>query len=561
MPSTLAAALLGAVALSPSADAAVLVTGLTANVNDPMSHGTLGDSLLSLDEAIRLLNGTLTLAQLSPAEAAQVTGAGAAVDCALLDPTVTPTVTLQNPLTPITGTGQGRVRVEGLLPAGPGGMPLMTLLLGGGNAHVLAIRSHLVDIKGLHLDGGQIGFDVHTSNSAMNHANMAHIMECDMHGQTVAGLQVHGTGTDRSGVMLHHVHFHQMARGIWVDDQTAFGWTMVECEHVHMDLVALGAEVLEGGQGNMSMLMFFRSHFDGGANFMRVRRVAGSTQQFMIRIVHCEVTSTGETVDVQGIAGGLTMVHHHVSDLTAPVGQKVMRLWPKTADFDFHGTEVHFTGDVSVQASLFTQRVYQQNNLYTNCTITFDCDSSLPNLLWNQYDNCTILVPASARTPVRLRSSELVNCTVDGQSLLAPVTLEGCWSNGSTLTGQASALNPAPMPFLANAEVTPTDAPLGTTFDLVADVPQDIGLLWVFSFAIPRPNTVQEPIRFYGDPVGASVLGGFFTGQSRTTLPMPNNPVLVGLELYMAPVTFPLLNQPYAPALHLPRGGLLRPVP
>ena len=43
-----------------------------ATVNDPNSPGTVGDQLLSLDEAIQLANGTLAASALSPAEQAQV---------------------------------------------------------------------------------------------------------------------------------------------------------------------------------------------------------------------------------------------------------------------------------------------------------------------------------------------------------------------------------------------------------------------------------------------------------------------------------------------------------
>ncbi|MEC7726879.1 MAG: hypothetical protein VYD05_15260, partial [Planctomycetota bacterium] len=43
-----------------------------AFVNDVLSHGAVGDGYLSLNEAIRLHNGTLPVAQLSTAEQAQV---------------------------------------------------------------------------------------------------------------------------------------------------------------------------------------------------------------------------------------------------------------------------------------------------------------------------------------------------------------------------------------------------------------------------------------------------------------------------------------------------------
>jgi hypothetical protein len=40
---------------------------------------------------------------------------------------------------------------------------------------------------------------------------------------------------------------------------------------------------------------------------------------------------------------------------------------------------------------------------------------------------------------------------------------------------------------------------------------------------------------------------------------VPNNPALVGFEVYFQAIAIPLLGQGYAPAYHLPRGGLIRP--
>ncbi len=535
-------------------------TGMVANVNDPLSHGQLGDSKLSLDEAIRLLNGTLTIGQLSAAESGQVVGAGAFVATAMIDPRITSTITVEQPLTPVTGSGNGEVRIEGMIVPAPPGPPLMTLLVGGNNAWILALRTHEVHVMGLHFDGGQVGVDVRTPmmNMSAGHGGMAMLHECDLHGQTSAGVLLHGAGADRSGVMLHHVHFHQMPRGIFVDDQTTTGLTMAELEHVHMDLVDLAAEQMTNGQGGaMSMLMFFRSHIDGGKNFIRARRGVGSQQQFMIRVVHCDVHVTEDALDVEGVASGLTMVHHHVSSIHAGQGFKVMHLWPKAALFDYHGTEVHMEGDVLVQANLFTQRVYQHNVHYENGTLTFDCDGSLPNFLYNKYTNCTVIVPSTARAPLRIRSSELTNTVVTGASVVAPISLEGCLENNVTLTGQSSSVNAAPAPFLAEASISPSHVPLGGTFTMTADVPANFGLLWVFTVSIERPNTVQEPFPYYGDPNSAVVLPGIHQGLFNNTVTIPNDPALVDFEAFVQPVVVPLQGQAYAAPYHLPRGGRL----
>ena len=137
-----------------------LPIGLTANVNDPMSHGMLGDGLLSLDEAIRLANGTLTMAQLSAAEQAQVTGTGMVVEAIAVDPMTTPMIMVQAPLTDVMGMGMmggPRLTITGMGMGGPG--MNMVMLQGGTNAHVLALRSHHVTVMGFQFMGGQVGVD------------------------------------------------------------------------------------------------------------------------------------------------------------------------------------------------------------------------------------------------------------------------------------------------------------------------------------------------------------------------------------------------------------------
>ena len=86
---------------------------LIAFVDDPMSHGTVGDARLSLDEAIRLANGSLAIASLSPAEKARLSGASGIVETARVDATATPTITLEAPFTDVAGQGNG-VLIEGL---------------------------------------------------------------------------------------------------------------------------------------------------------------------------------------------------------------------------------------------------------------------------------------------------------------------------------------------------------------------------------------------------------------------------------------------------------------
>jgi hypothetical protein len=388
---------------------------------------------------------------------------------------------------------------------------------------------------------------------------MAEVMHCEFSGQTTAAVRLHGTGADESMLMLHECRFTNMPLAFLLDDQVAGGMVMIEAEHIAMDGVALGCRVLEGGSGaNMSMFNLFRSTFTNGATLAEKRRQPGSTQQFMFRIVFTNATCSGHVLDCEGGATGLTMVHLHHSDFVAGAGQKAFWTHPRTAEFDVHGSEMEFAGDVTVAANLSSLRVWQQNNRYRDGTVTFDVDGALPNLLWNHYENCTIDVPASARSPVVVRGSQLVATNVNSASFLAPITLQGCWRSGGNVTGFASETSPAPARFLGTTAVTPAEPRIGTSVVLNTDLPWGIGLVWDFALSYPRPVTTQEPVRFYGDPATVIVLPALVVFQSSITVPIPADPALVDLELYVQGIALPLLGQGWAPAYHLPRGQTLR---
>lgn len=554
----LVAATLAAVSPSgPATKSAGPATTLTAHVDDARSHGVLGDGFLSLDEAIRLCNGTLTIAQLSVAEAAMVTGTGTVVDTVEMDPAVTPTITLEGSLTPITGQPGSFVHVHAMV-VGHGHAATRVVVDGGAFGNVFTLRTHRCEVAGLHVTSGQVAFDVQTSQGGTSEALMARIEDCDMHGQTTAAVVLGASGADRSSVMLHHCEFHNLQRAILVDDHGVGGFAMLHGMHCHFEQVVTGCEaVVSSTGGAMSMAMFDRTEFKRGQNFLRVQRATTGNQQFMVRLLHCDISTTGDAVDVQGNAQGMTMVHHHHSTLAVNPGQKALVVGPKTALFDVHGSEVQFVGDVLVRCNLFTQRVWQQNNVYRNGVVTFDCDGSLPNVAQNRYDNCQIVVPSTARSALRLRDCEVDGGSITGQSLLAPVSLQGCWRNAATTSGFVTETQVAGGRFLAQASVLPSDVDLGATFDLSSDAPPGVVVFWVLSLGIEQPNTTEEPFRYYGEPLGAEVLW-MTSGQSSIPMTMPNDPAFLAYEFYFAAATWSSL--PYGPQITLPRAGRIQAI-
>ena len=358
--------------------------------------------------------------------------------------------------------------------------------------------------------------------------------------------------------MLHHCEFHNLQRAILVDDHGSGGFAMLHAMHCHFDQVVTGCDAIVSSSGGaMSMAMFDRSEFKQGQNFLRVQRASTGNQQFMVRLLHCDISASGDAIDVQGNALGMTMIHHHHSTIAAGVGQKALVCGPKSALFDVHGSEVEFVGDVLVRCNLFTQRVWQQNNVYRNSVVTFDCDGSLPNVAQNHYDNCQIVVPSTARSALRLRSCEMVNGSVAGQSLFAPVSMQDCWRNGATASGFVSETLPAAGRFLSQVSVSPTHVDLGGTFDLVSDAPQDVFLFWVMALGVEQPNTTEEPFRYYGEKLGAETIWLTF-GQTTVTMAMPNDPAFLSYEFYFAAATWSQLG--YGPEVTLPRGGIIQAI-
>lgn|GEM_PF-3416651 len=524
--------------------------GAVATVNDPLSHGTLGDAKLSLDEAIRLANGALALSSLSAQEQARVTGTGA-VTVIRVDASVTPNITIQNPLTDVLGQGMmvGRVCIEGV--PSQGNLPILD---GGAVGHVLGLKRHLVTVSGLRFESGDVAIVAQMPMMMMTMSEMPMVMGCEFDGQNVYGIELLATGMEETMLMVRNSRFTNMPVGFRVEETTTNGRIMCTGENLSFDGVGIGCDAFEGGNGMQTMFALWRSTFVNGARLGRSARSAASTKLFMFRLVYVDAVCSDHVVECIGESNNNTMVHHHHGEWTAGPGKYALYTHPRTAQFDVHGSEMTFHSDIWIEANTASARVWHQNNRYDNVTITFDCDGALPNLVWNRYDNCVINVAPLARSPVDIRMSELTGTDCDSQSFLAPIKLSGCYRSGGSLAGNSSELNPAPQRMLSTTDVSPREPLTGGTMTVSATTPPGVLLQWVFADSYARPNTSQEPVRFYGDPATAIVLPALVTFQSTLTLPIPSSPALINLEFYAQGVAYPLFGQSFMPPYYLPRG-------
>ncbi|MFK7740659.1 MAG: hypothetical protein AB8H80_10075 [Planctomycetota bacterium] len=522
--------------------------GSTASIDDSDTHGQVGDSLLSLDEAIRLANGSLATSALSAAEQARLSGTGA-VTTIRIDAASLPTVTTSAALTPLSGQGS-EVLVEGVQDAS-GSWPM---LVGQSQQTTLSLRSHRLRVMGLSFAGGDIAIDAKMPAMTNPNMPMPMVMNCTFDGQTDCGIQLRATGTDATMLMVNRARFTNMPLGYRVEDMTTSGRIMSNNEFITFDGVTTGCSAFEGGNGNTTMFALWRSTFDNGETLCRSTRSTSATTLFMFRLVYVDATCTGDVVDCEGQSAGTTMVHHHHGDWTAGAGKRALWTHPRTGQFDVHGSEMVFRGDIEISGSTSSPRFWHQNNRFFDSAITYDVDGALPNLLWNRYENCSITVPASARSPIDIRSSHLINTTVDAQSFLAPVDLVGCWRPSGTMSGFSSETGSYAGAFLGQTEVTPREPQVGGSMQLYADLPQDIALIWDIAPSDPRPITSQEPVRFYGDPNQIVILPAIAIFQSTLTVPLPNSPALVGSEWYVQGIALPLTGGTGASGFYLPRG-------
>ncbi len=160
----------------------------TARVTDARSHGALGDGRLSLDEAIRVVAGSLQRGVLDTSEAAAI-GAGA-VTRIEIDAAIVPAIDVELPLSPLLGDGFHAIAVEGM-PNGAGALPV---LRGASLPFVLAVRTDRATVKGLAIEGGNVGIHVETPQNGRTADTSAVVEHCELRAQLDAGVVLRGQG-------------------------------------------------------------------------------------------------------------------------------------------------------------------------------------------------------------------------------------------------------------------------------------------------------------------------------------------------------------------------------
>ena len=510
-----------------------------AVVNDPMSHGVLGDGLLSLAEAIQLHNGTLTFAQLSAAEMAQIGGFSSDISEITIDTAVTPQITVQQDLDIIVDSPHG------LLIEGFNGRPVIDL--SNSNVHHgFRAANNLCSWRNLVLQGGTFGIDLQQTDASFGGTIVDNVV---FDGQSQFALAASGTSVGGySRVLLDQCTIRNTPRGLRCDERSADRTTVLALFRCTFQVGIAGMDI-DVGSGGHGTIYLEAVRIDTPGDGIRLSRQAGANRPVQFQATHLDVTST-DCVSLEGSPTGATDLALRMLDLKAVNGGAALRLWP--ADIAGCGVveDSRLRGDCDFLVGAGSTGLTVANCRFTTGHVTFGTSPS-QTLQLNQldFDGCTVATIGSA--PVTA-----VGCSFAGGSLSgafnAPLLCSWCFVSPPA-TGLVVLTTPLPSSPLGRFQVLPHDPLVGGSFTLQADLPPGLAALFVLGPTLEVPLLLDQPLHVYLDLDRALVVPGAFRAQQSLVVAVPPWPVLFGTDWVVQAAVWPDPGV-IAPELQLPPG-------
>ncbi len=500
-----------------------------AFVNDPLSHGAVGDGLLSLNEAILLHNGTLPLAALSPAELAQLSlipGTGATTDVTWIDIDAnnTPLITIQQDLATILDTPFG------LLIKGFGGRPILDFSTPGLTRGMLAPANSLA-LQDLEFVGGLYGVDV-VQTDASGQAGLT-LQNVHFVQQATFGVRVRATTANGVGRMIvEDCEFAGCPQAI-VHDETGTGrTTIVEIHglHVRGGLVGFDAAL---GNGGSTRFTFDQVDIEASTLGLRITRPANADRPALIEGDYVRVRAA-DAADFACHATAWTWAVLRGWDVQAGPGGDALRLGaPGNALFGEVG-ELTAVGDVTIAAGGASQPLALTNHRCAQGNVILATSPAQAfSLTECRFDNCAVATAGSA--PIVATGCMFVGGSLVG-TVAAPLQLTACFA--PTPGQHVLATAPLPAAQLGAMSITPENVLVGGTVTFQADLPA--GLLGLFVLGLtPDAPLLTGPFRVYVDPVQNVLWPGAFTLQQNTVWSIPSTAQFLGADLTVQMVVLP----------------------
>jgi len=507
-----------------------------AIVNDPRSHGQLGDNLLSLNEAIQLHNRTLLLSQLSQAEQGQIAFLGGDIALADIDTTVTTTVTLERDLDVIQNFPHGLDVRSSPYPA--------TIVLGNTNGFL--VDSDFCNFRHLVIRGGTDAVRVVQRDTYYGTT----FENVRFEGQTHAAVQVYlGQDGGETFLVFENTTFANVPNPVRIDD---LGRARHGAISMRGCLFDGGGEafVLDLGPGGSSYAVRIeRSTFQNQttAGLVLRRSSAAADRGVVLDLVDLVTRNVPVGVSIDGHATALTDALVRMVDLGASA--TAMRLGSAGGNTKIAVEDSRFAGSMQ----LYARTTLRLDNVRVDggATAIDAAPTTTLSVAKCGFANVALSVTGGSAAAVD-------GCRFDAGSVsgtpTSPVAIANSFVGTATLGANTTASASLPSPQLGSTDVVEQFVPVGQTVHLDHDLPPGYLGVWLFGLGDAQGPSLQAGMRVYIEMTTLAIYPGVFRGQGRSPFPVPPITALRGLDLVFQMLVGHDLGVP-GPLRQMPPGG------
>lgn len=539
----LAAAITAAAAIGqapwPLLSARPLPLHSQAAINDPRSHGVVGDRLLSLAEAILLTNRDIDENALSAEEVAQLSGFGGDIAWADINAAVVPVITLERNLPVIRDTPHG------FQITGSNGLPVIEL----GDTRGIVARSDFFDVWEVKLRGGEQGIHLTQFDAIYGSTFEGVVFE----GHGVVGLRVTlAQPGGNSRVQIAGCRFDNLRTGVLVEDLgdarsgrlEVFGGTRLNgCD--------VGIDLRLGRSGSLTVWAN-RVIATGCGEALRIAGAGGAPRRALVlegRYLRLDGTRAAMMIDGDPLARTLLLLQQ--LDLTSPATALAIG---DTGDFvDLTLQDSRLTGRTRLAGGT-SGKILVENVEVDGGSLTLEASGAPITVGQSVLDGAAILSLGSS--PVRILGSRAIGGTLAGTAS-APMAFEDGHTSGTSIGAHVSVLRPLPAPQLGVFDAAPLEPLVGTPVVVSVALPARLQGYLLFGQTADAPAPLGAGLRVYADAGALAMLPSTLTGTNQVTIPIPAVPALSGLDLFFHLAVAP---QPgtIAPPLAMPPGRRVR---
>lgn len=504
-----------------------------AEVNDPLSHGVVGDSLLSINEAIQLHNRTLLTSQLSVAEQNQLSGAGADIAWINIDASSVPTVTVERDFDVIQDWPHG------FLLQGFNGDAEIDFT-GPGLQHGFRATSNFASWRNLILRGGPRGIELQQTDASFGGTVLDHVTFV---GQSVAGFVGSGLSANGYGrVLFTRCTFSNVPSAATWDESPSGRTSVFVVADTITSGVTNGFDVLLG-QGGAAVLQFERDSVEATGAAIVARRTAGGDRAVMASFVHVQ-TRGGSGVSLAGDASASTSVDVRGLDLVSQTS--ALALGSVGAGVSGLIEDSRVVGGVGLHASVAGP--LDANNLYVGGGGTLTVSSGGAAMRVRRSRMVGVGVGTAGGVGIAIEDSSIEGGSVQG-SASAALALTRCHVTG-LIGANTTSSAPVASVQIGQLTVTPFVATTGGSIQIASEMPAGFVGLYVLGFTSSTPLFLAPELHVYLDLATAVTLPGITIGQQTASLQIPNDPAFwdtdwVAQAAVLAPAGV-------APAVHTP---------